>query len=462
MRVHVTRCFYSVALLFALLMAVQPSWAGETLFTTQTPALTNNSDGSNVNYELGTAFTSDIAGQITAVRFWKAPSETGTHTGRIWSSAGQLLASVTFANETASGWQLQALATALNITANTTYVVSVNTSGAYYVATDGGLSSQVTNQDLSSVVGNNGLYGPPGTFPANTHDGANYFRDIVFVPAQPLQSGSNCNGIYTGAFFGNVTVTSGQTCNLVSTSVTGNINLNGGSLAISYSAIAGSLQIQNVQVGPGPGQTCGPPPPPPPGPVPQPPGPVPPPPGPAAPASCAGNQVGGIFVIGPSTAIGGNVQIQNILEAAEQSQICGTTVHGDVQFQNNAAPVLIGNVADMCAGNQIGGNLTIQNNTATASAVGNSVTNNLTVQNNTAATAVNDNIVTGNIQVQNNTADTNVNGNIVTGNLQDQNNMAPTRVFSNIVGNNLQCQHNSSISGGSNTAGQKQGQCAGF
>ena len=99
-----------------------------------------------------------MTGQITAVRFWKASSENGTHTGNIWSSTGTLLASVTFTNETASGWQQQALTTPLAIAANTTYVVSVNTGNTYYVATNGGLSSQVINEDLSSVVGNNGVY----------------------------------------------------------------------------------------------------------------------------------------------------------------------------------------------------------------------------------------------------------------------------------------------------------------
>jgi hypothetical protein len=462
MRFHVTGCIFAVALLFIPLVAAQPSWADETLFTTQTPAVTNASDGTNANYELGTAFTSDIAGQITAVRFWKAPSETGTHTGRIWSGTGQLLDSVTFTNETASGWQVQPLASPFAITANTTYVVSVNTGGTYYVATDGGLSSQVTNQDLSSVVGNNGLYGPPGAFPTNTHDGANYFRDVVFVAALPLQSGSNCNGVYTGAFNGNLTVTSGQTCALVSASVTGNITLSGGSLAISNSAIGGNLQIQSVPAAPGPSPICGPPPPVPPGPAALPPGPAVPPPGPPAPAPCAGNQVGGslainnsaiggnvqvqgggIFSIGPSAAIGGNLQIQNIPSGTEQSQICDTTVRGNLQFQNNGAPLLIGAAAPAsCAGNRLGGNLTIQNNTA--------------------ATTVSDNLVTGNLQAQNNSGATIVNGNIVTGNLQDQNNTAATQVFSNIVGNILQCQQNSSITGGGNTAGQKQGQCVAF
>ena len=34
-------------------------FSGETLFTTQTPADTNDSDGPGVDYELGTSFTSD-------------------------------------------------------------------------------------------------------------------------------------------------------------------------------------------------------------------------------------------------------------------------------------------------------------------------------------------------------------------------------------------------------------------
>jgi hypothetical protein len=74
------------------------TFIGETLFTTQTPAVINASDGASVNYELGTAFASDVAGQVIAVRFWKASSETGTHTGDIWGGNGNLLASVTFAN----------------------------------------------------------------------------------------------------------------------------------------------------------------------------------------------------------------------------------------------------------------------------------------------------------------------------------------------------------------------------
>ena len=41
----------------------------------------------------------------TGVRFWKDLINTGTHTAHLWSSTKQLLASATFANETATGWQ---------------------------------------------------------------------------------------------------------------------------------------------------------------------------------------------------------------------------------------------------------------------------------------------------------------------------------------------------------------------
>jgi hypothetical protein len=160
-----------------------PPPTGQTLFTTQTPQLLNNSDGVNVNYELGMRFIATAAGQIKAIRFYKSPSESGTHTGKIYSSSGQLLASVTFTNETASGWQTQSLASPLSIAANTEYTVSVNTGNTYYVTTDSGLASQVSNGYLKSVVGGNGVYGPVGAKPTQSWQNSNYFRDVVFAPS---------------------------------------------------------------------------------------------------------------------------------------------------------------------------------------------------------------------------------------------------------------------------------------
>src|SRR5262249_56440301 len=154
----------------------------ETVFTSQIPDATDYTDGAGVNYELGTVFTSGVAGNIMAIRFWKSGNETGTHTGHIWTANGQLLASVTFANETASGWQQQALTTPQPIAANTQYVVSVNTGNTFYKAKNGELANPITNVDLSTVVGNNIFFGQPGQFPTNTWQHTNYYRDVVFTP----------------------------------------------------------------------------------------------------------------------------------------------------------------------------------------------------------------------------------------------------------------------------------------
>lgn len=158
----------------------------QTLFTTQTPVHQNLTD--NTNYELGMLFRARRAGKISAIRYWRSPSDVGTHVGRIWSAAGSLLASVHFVNETASGWQQQALPTPLEIAADTTYVVSVNCNWYFPDTLDGLASPGVENGDLYSiVVANNGVFTPTvGAFPTNSYRNGNYFRDVVFVPTNAI------------------------------------------------------------------------------------------------------------------------------------------------------------------------------------------------------------------------------------------------------------------------------------
>ncbi len=221
----------SFALITILLCSARYAAAAtETLFTTQVPQLMNVSDGSTTNRELGTRFTSAAGGHITAIRFWKASRETGAHVGHLWNASGQLLASVNFVNETASGWQQQSLATPLAVNANTVYVVTVNTGNTYYVTTHYALATKIVNHDLSSVVGTNGVFGPPGRFPIESYEASNYFRDVVFTPntAPGLTSNSvNLN-------FGNVNVGSSasQTITLTNTA--------SGTLSISKVAVTGT------------------------------------------------------------------------------------------------------------------------------------------------------------------------------------------------------------------------------
>ena len=126
-------------------------------------------------------FQAAAPGQITALRFWKVR----TTSARMSGTSGRLAASCSLQyslQQSASGWQQQALAVPLSIQAGLGYVVSVNTPTGYYVETDSGLTTPIVNQYLSTIAGNNGVYGPQGQFPTSSFDDTNYFRDVVFVP----------------------------------------------------------------------------------------------------------------------------------------------------------------------------------------------------------------------------------------------------------------------------------------
>ena len=138
--------------------------------------------------ELGMKFSAASNGNITGIRFYKGSQNTGAHTGRIWSSAGALLGTATFTNETPSGWQTALLPSAVQITAGTTYVVSYHSNG-FYSVTGNYFTTAVTNGSLtapaSASSGGNGVYayGPAGGFPTNTYNLSNYWVDVLFTPA---------------------------------------------------------------------------------------------------------------------------------------------------------------------------------------------------------------------------------------------------------------------------------------
>jgi len=71
---------------------------------------------------------------ITGIRFYKGPTNTGTHVGNLWTSGGQLLTTATFANETATGWQQVSFPNPIAVTANTVYVASYHTNTGNYAA----------------------------------------------------------------------------------------------------------------------------------------------------------------------------------------------------------------------------------------------------------------------------------------------------------------------------------------
>ncbi|MDQ1381256.1 MAG: hypothetical protein QOJ71_1975, partial [Actinomycetota bacterium] len=158
-----------------------------TLMTpTATPANPAASDAKAV--ELGVRIKADVNGYISAVRFYKGTTNTGIHTGSLWTTAGTRLATVTFAGESASGWQQATFSTPVPVTAGTAYVVSYHTNVGRYSYTTGVFANggALDNAPLHAPPASNGvfLYGANPAFPSSVSTtGVNYFVDAVFTTA---------------------------------------------------------------------------------------------------------------------------------------------------------------------------------------------------------------------------------------------------------------------------------------
>lgn len=153
--------------------------------TSATPATLTDSDKTSV--ELGVKFRTSTAGTITGIRFYKGPQNTGTHTGSLWTRTGTKLATVTFTNETASGWQQANFATPVNVNANTTYVASYHAPVGRYSSTSNYFANNATtNGPLTALKngtdGGNGVYryGSNVAFPNSSYQSTNYWVDVVF------------------------------------------------------------------------------------------------------------------------------------------------------------------------------------------------------------------------------------------------------------------------------------------
>jgi hypothetical protein len=150
-----------------------------------TPTTPTTSDSGSVN--LGVKFTTDTAGTISGIRFYKGSGNTGTHIGALWNSSGQLLASATFTNETASGWQQVSFTTPVNVTANTVYVASYLAPVGHYAADAGyfattGFDNAPLHALRDGVSGGDGVYqySSGNAFPSATFQSTNYWVDVVF------------------------------------------------------------------------------------------------------------------------------------------------------------------------------------------------------------------------------------------------------------------------------------------
>jgi hypothetical protein len=153
--------------------------ATSTIFATSAaPANANTSISQAV--QIGTRFKTSVTGVVTAIRFYKGNQNTGTHTGYLWSSNGTRLATVTFSNETASGWQTATLSTPVRLTVGTEYRVSMYSSSGRYPSTTNGLSAVTTSGPLSTIA-SGGAYVYGTTYPSTTST-TNFWVDVIFDP----------------------------------------------------------------------------------------------------------------------------------------------------------------------------------------------------------------------------------------------------------------------------------------
>ena len=185
-----------------------------------TPATADSGDTNAT--EVGVKFTSDAAGTISGIRFWKTSLNTGTHVGSLWTASGTLLASATFSGETSSGWQQVNFSTPVSISANTTYVAGYFAPKGHYSSTSNYFFSpppaggNILDSPPLHVPGGRGngpdglngvyAYAPSSTFPSNGYHGEQYWVDVVFNPAASPTPPGQVTGVSATAGTGSATV----------------------------------------------------------------------------------------------------------------------------------------------------------------------------------------------------------------------------------------------------------------
>ena len=151
---------------------------------TATPERT---DPDTASVELGVKFRPAPTASSPASATTSPSVSTGTHVGTLWTGTGTKLGTVTFTNETTSGWQQATFPAPVAVTAGTTYVASYFTPSRY-AASSAYFTTATTRGPLTALAngtdGGNGLYRYTGTaavFPNSTYNSENYWVDVVFA-----------------------------------------------------------------------------------------------------------------------------------------------------------------------------------------------------------------------------------------------------------------------------------------
>lgn len=170
------------------------------LFTTETPADPNLSDGAP-GLVTGTTMVFLAAGSVTHIRYYAPTTATGTWIGAIYevdatddpdgNGAGTLLGQATFSSMTGGAWNTVALSPAVSVNTSNAYRVVVHSSEGRYVLTASFWTANLTNGNIRGIQGGsdpvgigtlrNGNYITSGSlaYPNHTNNQSNYFIDVV-------------------------------------------------------------------------------------------------------------------------------------------------------------------------------------------------------------------------------------------------------------------------------------------
>ena len=130
--------------------------------------------------ETGMKFSVNTPGSVSAIRFYKNPSNTSEHKGRLYNASGVKLAEVTSTGETASGWQQINIAP-VALTPGETYTVSVRTSAYPNADYNYFHTSRTCGAITAPVNASVFAYGAGGTMPTESFLKSNYWVDVVFT-----------------------------------------------------------------------------------------------------------------------------------------------------------------------------------------------------------------------------------------------------------------------------------------
>lgn len=169
------------------------------LFTSQTPVVTDASDGTP-GITTATTVVFATSGTVTGVRFYATATVGGTYTGGLWSvdssdpGGGTLLQQKTLGSTPTGGtWNTIVFDTPISVSADVPYRIGLFSGAGRYVATTGFFTSAgLTNGDISAPQHNTAVGAitvSQGTFridasfgyPNTSGGGTTYFVDVEFT-----------------------------------------------------------------------------------------------------------------------------------------------------------------------------------------------------------------------------------------------------------------------------------------